>query len=928
MLKLLRNKLGIMKKIFLLITGVMMCQLHYGQTFSYNTGTTQPVPSVASLAAYNNIPVSLQTGVPDISYPLISMSTNSKSVNINLQLSYHIGNISKEMWSGEVGTGWALLGQGVISREILGDVDEAFDNSSAYYYIKNEFDDTYNFNIPGETGKFRVLRNRGSDAFEIIKLSPFNSKLEYTRTSNTSTLIFDSFTITSDEGIKYKFQNYDLSKMSVWLYDQTVGGSIYGDVKYRSAFYLTSILDENDQELVKYTYLKDTKYEPNTGNVFIESETNKVSKIEIKDRGIIEFNYDKNESVDKKTDRFSINNIVLKNINNQFIKRYRFEYDYWPNRRLKAFKQVDVSENEIEKYRFDYQSVSSPVSEEDPESLEVLKSVKLPTAGMIEYNFDLARANITSITKTYTSPPVEFATVSFDQFNVNTKKYYFTLTQNKELMISLPSQSFSGFWSLNFYKKEGNTYKIVPYTLDVNSLSMEYRIYPPGEYYVSFDNSDPSATFNGPVNFKALYYDQDPVITVHVGPAKTRLLRVKNIKYFNAESIGSVAARTEEYDYNKFDDPAVTSGYYSEMGVNPDFTPVNPIAVHKNVKVSDGSGYTKYYFKAADTYPVQPTTDHDRGFWPHFNIMRSGLLEKKENYNSLNQKLTEDTYDYTINDDTSPTYLSIPSWMEGNFYMSTSWIKDQKVKSKTFFNAGVTESQSEVTRNITNHKTNLERMISFDGTIQETSYLYALDKNNQKLIGANMIGIPLETTLIVKKDAADTGKLLSKSELKYDNTANKFPSSVVSFDSQNLASEVIFNMYDVKGNLEQYTTKDGIPVSVVWGYNKTQPIAQVQGASYSQIAPYVADIAAKSNADKDDVSEQNLQNALNLFRNNSNLINYQITTYVYDPLTGMKSMTPPSGIREIYKYDNANRLDQVVDENGKVLKKYKYNYKH
>ncbi|REC69944.1 hypothetical protein DRF60_20945, partial [Chryseobacterium elymi] len=75
-------------------------------------------------------------------------------------------------------------------------------------------------------------------------------------------------------------------------------------------------------------------------------------------------------------------------------------------------------------------------------------------------------------------------------------------------------------------------------------------------------------------------------------------------------------------------------------------------------------------------------------------------------------------------------------------------------------------------------------------------------------------------------------------------------------------------------------------------------------------------------------SEQSLISALDLFRNNSALSTYQITTYTYDPLIGVRSITPPSGIRELYKYDTANRLEKVIDINGKVLKEYKYNYKN
>ena len=55
---------------------------------------------------------------------------------------------------------------------------------------------------------------------------------------------------------------------------------------------------------------------------------------------------------------------------------------------------------------------------------------------------------------------------------------------------------------------------------------------------------------------------------------------------------------------------------------------------------------------------------------------------------------------------------------------------------------------------------------------------------------------------------------------------------------------------------------------------------------------------------------------------------YQMTTYTYDPLIGVRSITPPSGIRESYKYDSAGRLEKVVDANGQVLKEMKYNYKN
>jgi uncharacterized protein RhaS with RHS repeats len=159
---------------------------------------------------------------------------------------------------------------------------------------------------------------------------------------------------------------------------------------------------------------------------------------------------------------------------------------------------------------------------------------------------------------------------------------------------------------------------------------------------------------------------------------------------------------------------------------------------------------------------------------------------------------------------------------------------------------------------------------------------------------------------------------------------------VLSYDIQNngATTEVTYDLYDSKGNLQQYTSKSGIPTAIIWGYSQAQPIAKIEGATFSQVLSALkvtdislADIVTKSNSDIDQPSEDLLITALDALRANSDLKNFQITTYTYNPLIGVTSITPPSGVREIYKYDTANRLEKVVDVNGNIFKEYKYNYK-
>ncbi|MDE5486925.1 RHS repeat domain-containing protein [Elizabethkingia meningoseptica] len=219
------------------------------------------------------------------------------------------------------------------------------------------------------------------------------------------------------------------------------------------------------------------------------------------------------------------------------------------------------------------------------------------------------------------------------------------------------------------------------------------------------------------------------------------------------------------------------------------------------------------------------------------------------------------------------------------------------------------------------------RSISPDNSLIEKNVLYAHEKGNQKLINANMIGIPLQTT--TTKD----GKVIANVETKYDDPANLLPTSVLSYDLQNPAvskTELTYDLYDNKGNILQYSEK-GKPVTIIWGYGQTQPIAKLEGATYNQISAYVAAIIAASDLDHTqgtDQSEQALISALDAFRNHSALSGYQISTYTYNPLIGVTSITPPSGIREVYKYDAANRLESVKDVNGNILKEYQYRYKN
>ena len=73
------------------------------------------------------------------------------------------------------------------------------------------------------------------------------------------------------------------------------------------------------------------------------------------------------------------------------------------------------------------------------------------------------------------------------------------------------------------------------------------------------------------------------------------------------------------------------------------------------------------------------------------------------------------------------------------------------------------------------------------------------------------------------------------------------------------------------------------------------------------------------------VTRKNLRTALNALR--TAFPDAMVTTYTYDPLVGITSMTDPKGYTVYYEYDDFNRLQRVKDQDGYIMSENKYYYR-
>ena len=285
---------------------------------------------------------------------------------------------------------------------------------------------------------------------------------------------------------------------------------------------------------------------------------------------------------------------------------------------------------------------------------------------------------------------------------------------------------------------------------------------------------------------------------------------------------------------------------------------------------------------------------------------------------------------HTVKQTVEPTTFNIPvPWFylketenTEYFYNDTNTLTNTLVTTKTF------DYNNPVHLQLSSEKTTAS-----DGQQAETKYFYAHDSEvalepningATGLIARNMIGVPLLTKTL------RGNAIVSEQKTEYAPFAtavpavnNLLPKFAYTKKGTNAFEKRITYDYDDSGNVCQYTQENGTPVSIIWGYNKTKPIAKIENAAYSSIN---ATQLANAQAASDTGNEAGMLTAFNSIQ--GSLPNAMISTYTYYPLVGVKSITDPKGDTTQYFYDDNGRLVSVRDKNNNILSENQYHYKN
>ena len=928
----------------------------------------KPIPTVSYLSTYIDTPVDISTGIPKIELPGFTLPTRNKNVNINIGLSYHPKNAARFQQSSDVGLGWSLMNtNNVISKAVIGGPDEKSANNPNMNMDVFQFNDVYYFNAFGMSGKF-IFRKMNNNTITVQNLGNSKEKIEFT---NSTTKYFDilNFKITDEYGNQYFFDKANN------ILDRT------HNYTHKGAYYLTKILDPGNQEIISIEYAEYPYIDDNQ----LSFTDYKPKRIVSNDYGSVNMEYDYfpenrfKSNTTHMSDSYRLKKAELKDKVGKLIQQIDFEYTglvyykyilnfntAYDTTLLEKFTRKNGQGTEIESYSFTYNSTgadrnygpspnfgydvcdsdSEPIREwiDNPKysTIGTLSKMILPTKGYVKFNFESNQFNTSSFYGSSSFNSKEYSYYKpITSFNFNTKisnTFSFNVTPGTS---SIPDSRFIIF-----------CFQVVAYhpnpLLDPETapnITLLFDGEPMIQYPDSYGRILVSATAGshtvtvtgnttGEGNFSVLEYTEVDGPRNNVSKYGTR---IKSTEYYDSE-FSAVPSKSKNYFYEKFSDNQATSGGiapFISFSKSSDFittygdTEINKNIIYKNVKEVDADGgYTKYIFFAMDDW--YPSYSSSMNYIEDVN--NRGLLSNKEIYTANHRKVASENHEYTYeNLEVSPFIIE---QVTGYTSLTPLFIKKHKIIKTVFFpqsRSATTSQETLVNKNDFNVEYTKES--NNHGDISETYYSYPYSKQLTKLLNKNMFKELIETYTKLNDN------LVSKTEIKYDNPSHLFPTSVLSQNLQTsaMSTELNYDQYDSNGNLLQYTTKDGIVTSIIWGYNSTQPIAKIVGVSYSVANSLATDIVTASNADASDpANEAALISALDAFRKQSALINAQVSTYTYDPFIGITSITQPSGMREIYLYDTAQRLKEIKQQEKdaagnliyKTVKEFKYNYKH
>ncbi|MBW4888468.1 hypothetical protein KXQ82_02025 [Mucilaginibacter sp. HMF5004] len=331
-----------------------------------------------------------------------------------------------------------------------------------------------------------------------------------------------------------------------------------------------------------------------------------------------------------------------------------------------------------------------------------------------------------------------------------------------------------------------------------------------------------------------------------------------------------------------------------------------------------------------------------------------------------------------------PDHYSPPIWMEFAGYelykytQNSRWVMLDSTKTLDY-QTGTTPIISTVKRSYDNIYNLLPTQVSKLTSKQEnlvsvTRYPHEMvaaahdpQGTYQDMIDNHIYTIPIEESVTLNSSP------ISLKRTNYNKPGGKFKPDSIEYqtNSNPVQTYTIFNSYDAFGNVTSLKNHGGPTTSYQWGYNHEYPVAECKNASntefyYEGFEESTASGVTTGTAHTGRKYSTSASVSWTLPNSRTYVISYwylsggawlfsgeqaftgsftmqtasgyddirihptdaQMTTYTYDLLVGMTSAIGGKGQTTYYEYDSFQRLINVKDQDGKILKHTDYHYQN
>lgn len=959
-----------MKKLLVSIFAMLLCAYHVsaqggppggggGLPGGGITSTDAPIglpnivpatPDAMAFMKYGEIPVGHYTGVPNISIPIYTITTKS-GVQVPINISYHASGIKVDEKASRAGLGWSLSSPGIVSKNIIGMEDngqnyplystfnpnapgaDPLANTNYLYALgvtkgddggnttpTDSGYDIYSYSFLGRSGKFFIDKNNKAHTIphDQIKIEPLSG---------------DTYKITDEQGNVYEFNSFssntsssscppatldaianNFSKSTVLTKITTYTGEII-NFNYRVFNYQYTLgVDETE-------YFKSTTFaNPGCGMPSKKTCTKTMSHGESVLSSItygqttVNFLYSDDTSLKINGSNIRkdfVNNHALRkvtvNYNSQEIKDFELQYNYFDaqvdatadNYRLKLTKVID---NGLKTHEFTYN--------------ETVRLPKRLSYSQDFWGFYNGKSNGTLIPSMYygseyLSGADRNVDTAYTQANILTKITYptkgsttFTYENNNYYDTTTSSNVYGGGLRIaKLTNNDGNATTESFYNYNVEGTTQSSGIKQGSPVFSRIVENPPKDGVN-PCKYIVRTNSSIYPVTSDIG-------KYVGYTHVTERKVSATSNSRVTYKFQNFG-PDFYAGSYSTLTSHPtDYSWKKGKLIKKQVFNSDNT----LLFKEENTYT----------FNNHFTSTSSDGIPNTD-------KLAVGYSIRIVKNDYTNGLLYTPATFEWDWYfIKSAWVQlTESTKTNYSANDSLQIKTKYFYENVNHTRLTKTEITDSKGNTVKSQMYYPHELSHTGLINKKRYGVLLKT------ERFDGSTKLSTQYTDYSYMAPDslyLPKKISASKGSNaLEDRVVFHTYYDNGNVKEVSKKDGTHIVYIWGYHDTQPIAKIENATFTDIptSVYTAIVNA-SNADTSASAENTLRTELAKLRNaatSPNLVNAQITTYTYDPLIGVTSITDPRGQTVFYLYDSFNRLQYVKDNEGNIVSENQYNYKN